>query len=356
MSKKVQCAIVGAGWWGTTAHLPALLRHPKADVCCVHHRDTAIAQKIATDFEIPRCASTLDEVLAIDDLDAAVVSSAAAGHYHQAKECLLRGLHVLIEKPMTIRVDEARELVQLAEKQGVQFLISAPFHCTAHAAEARRIIQSGELGEIKMISVLYTNFTEGVLRGLLWDELFPEGTFERTHPPYIKPEPETHSDPANAGGGQIYNQISHVAACLAFLTGQDPVEVFARLENFDTKVDVYDTLNVKLNAGTLVSIASTGVTFSDRTFENRIYGTEGMLFLEQWQGKLAYHPRRGEWKHYPALAEDDIYPMYAPTENFIDAVVGDAPNHSPARLGLSAMKMIEAACQSAATGRNVVVE
>ena len=356
MNKTVKCAVVGAGWWGTTAHVPALLRHPKAELVCVHHRDAAIARNIATDFEIPFSASSLGEVLALDDLEAVVVSSAACMHYSQAKACLERGLHVLIEKPMTITVVEARELVELAERQGVQFLISAPFHYTAHAAEARRLIQSGTIGEIDLISVLYTNFTEGVLRGLPWDELFPEDAFESTHPPYLKPEQGTHSDPTVAGGGQIYNQISHVAACLAFLTGKDPVEVFARFDKSGAKVDVFDVLNAKLEGGTLVSIASTGATMSSvRTFENRIYGKDGMVFMEHWKGTLQYHTSQGEVKNYPVLPKDDIYPMYAPTENLVDTVLGDAPNGSPAKLGWSAMKMIEAACESAATGLNVVI-
>ena len=140
------------------------------------------------------------------------------------------------------------------------------------------------------------------------------------------------------------------------LTGQEPVEVFARFDNHDAQVDVSDVLNVKLDGGTLVSIATTGGTMpSLRTFENRIYGTDGMLFMEQWHGKLQHHSSQGRVKDYPELAADDIYPMYAPTQNMVDAVLGDAPNRSPATLGVSAMKMIEAACKSAATGLNVDV-
>ena len=107
-------------------------------------------------------------MLNIDGLSAAIVSSAAVAHYHQAKACLERGLHVLIEKPMTIRAAETRELVELAERKGVQFLISAPFYYIPHAVEAKRLVESGALGQIKLISVLYTNFTAGVLKGLTW--------------------------------------------------------------------------------------------------------------------------------------------------------------------------------------------
>ena len=47
MARRVRCAVIGAGWWGTTAHIPALLRHPLADLRCVHHRDRKVAQRIA---------------------------------------------------------------------------------------------------------------------------------------------------------------------------------------------------------------------------------------------------------------------------------------------------------------------
>jgi predicted dehydrogenase len=358
MKNKVRCAVIGAGWWGTTAHLPAIQRHPQAELLCVHHRDPEIAEKIARDFGIPRGVSSVDEVLAVDDLDAVVISSTVNVHYAQAKAALEHGLDVLIEKPMTITADEAGELVELADKQGREFLISGPWHYTEHAAPAQRLIQSGAMGDIKMISVLMTNFGLGFYRGLPWDKIFGDtDAFETAQPPYLKPEQTASSDPAVCGGGQIYNQVSHVGGYLAFLTGQEPVEVFARFDNYDTPVDVYNTVNARLNGGTLVSIASTGATMqTERHFEVRVYGTEGMLFMELWKGTMQYHSLAGEVRDYPNLSDDSIYPMYAPTENLIDVVLGTAPNRSPATLGYSAMKLIEGACESVRTATNVILK
>ena len=121
MSNQVRCAVIGAGWWGTTAHIPALRRHPRADLRCVHHRDRTVAQRIARDFAIPRAAASLEEALDREPLDAVVISSTPNVHYAQAKAAMQRGLHVLIEKPMTITAAEAGELVSLAERQGVHF-------------------------------------------------------------------------------------------------------------------------------------------------------------------------------------------------------------------------------------------
>jgi len=153
-----------------------------------------------------------------------------------------------------------------------------------------------------------------------------------------------------------YCQISHVGAHLCLVTGQEPAEVFARFDNYDTQVDVFNTLNVKLQRGTLVSIGAHGATMpSSRNYELRMYGTDGMLFMEMWKGTMQLHDADGKVRDWPDLAADDIYPMFAPTNNLVDAVAGDAPNGSPARLGWSATKLIEGSCESARSGQNVII-
>jgi predicted dehydrogenase len=140
------------------------------------------------------------------------------------------------------------------------------------------------------------------------------------------------------------------------LTGRQPAEVFARFDNADTTVDIYDALNIKLDDGTLVSIASHGATMlSRRHYEVRVYGTEGMLLMELWKGTMEFHDRQCNVHTYPDIPEADVYPMYAPASNLVDVALGRAPNGSPATLGLFAMKITEAACQSARAGVNVKI-
>jgi predicted dehydrogenase len=358
MTNGLRCGVIGAGWWGTEAHIPAFKRHSRADLVAVHHRDQDKAEMIAADFDIPHAFSDVDELLRLNGLNAVAISSTPNVHFAHAKAALSARICVLLEKPMTIRAHEARELVELADEECLEFVISAPWHYTPHAAEAQRIIMSGELGEIKMISVLMTNFTLGFLQGKSWGEMFPtEAGLEMADTPYLPPEPESAGDPEVSGGGQIYNQIAHVAAFLSFLTGQSAAEVHARFDNFGLNVDLYNTLNVKLEGGTLVSIASTGNTmFPERNFEIRIYGSEGMMFFELWRGQLRCRFLDGRETRFDDLTEEEIYPKYAPAENLIDAALGIAPNRSPAVLGARAMDLIEAACESAKSGANVVIQ
>lgn len=276
------------------------------------------------------------------------MSSSPNLHYHHAHAALTLGKHVLIEKPMTMTASEATQLAYLAQKQDVQFLISCPWHYTSHAAEARRLIHGGYLGKMRMISVLMTNPISHLLRGT---------SNEVTHgTPYMQPTAGTYSDPAIAGGGQIYAQVCHVAAYLAFLTGARPSEVFARFHKDSEVVDIYDVINLEMSDSSIVSIASTGATsINRRDYEIRLYGTDGTLFLDLWRGHMEFVPMSGEPNRYPNLPPTEIYPERAPAWNLIDSILDPARNLAPATLGQAAMEVIEGACQSAETGKNISV-
>lgn len=348
MQHKIKCGVIGAGWWATFAHIPALLAHPDAEVVAIQNNDPQEAQKIAHDFGVPIACTTASELLTIEDLSAVVVSSSPNLHYEDAYAALARGKHVLIEKPMTLTVAEAMELVKMADKHGTQFLISCPWHYTAHAIEAQRLIRNGDLGQVRMISVLMTNPIRELLRG---------ADTKPTHgAPYMHPRAGTYSNPKVAGGGQIYAQVCHAAAYLTFLTGARPSEVFARFHNDGAVLDIYDALDLRMDDSSIVTIASTGATSLGRKdFEVRIFGTKGMLFLDLWRGTLEFVPLVGESYNYPALEEDAIYPHRAPAINLIDSIQNPSRNQSPATLGVAAMEVIEGACRSAKSGNNILV-
>ena len=345
--KKVRIGIIGAGWWATSAHIPAVISHPSAELVAVQSREKAKAKKIANDFGAKHACTTVEELLALKACDAVIVASTPNVHHVQAKAALEAGLHVLVEKPMTFTADEARELVETAAQRKLQLLISCPWHFTPHGIEARRLIQSGALGEIKMISVLMTNPIDGLLRGINTTPTHGEENV------YVQPRKGSYSDPAIAGGGQIYCQVSHAAAYLTFLTGLRAAEVFARFDHDGCQNDIYDALTITLENGALVNLASTGATpLSERNYEVRVFGSKAILQLELWQGSMAMIQFSGDRSLYQPLAKSEIYPERAPALNFIDAILGKAKNGSPGELGLAAMEIIEAGCESAQTNRS----
>jgi predicted dehydrogenase len=348
LKDKIRCGVLGAGWWATFAHIPALLSHPHAELFAVQKNDLDQARKVAADFGIPHSCTSVSELLSLEGLQAVVVSSSPNLHYEQAAAALRMGMHVLIEKPMTIRVDQARHLVDLADERNLQFLISCPWHYTSHAAQAQSLIREGKLGKLRMISVLMTNPVSDLLRGKNAEPTYGI--------PYLRPRKETYCDPVISGGGQIYAQVCHIAAYLTFLTGVSASEVFARFHNDDAPLDIYDALDLRMRDDTIVTIASTGATSVNlRTYEVRLFGTAGMLYLDLWRGTMEFIDMNGEHRHFPDIAQADVYPHQAPAKNLIDSIFDPSFNRSPAFLGVAAMEVIEAACNSAKSGQNVLL-
>ncbi|MCX6895295.1 MAG: Gfo/Idh/MocA family oxidoreductase [Verrucomicrobia bacterium] len=348
--KKIRVGVIGAGWWATAAHIPAILSRADAELVAVQSRERDKAEKVARDFGAQHACTTAEELLALPDLDAVIVSTTPNVHYAQTKAALERGLHVLLEKPMTFTAAEARELVDLAARKNLQLLISCPWHYTAHGIEARRLIASGALGDIKMISVLMTHPLDKLLKGI---NTSPTHGMEHV---YVEPRHGSYNDPAIAGGGQIYCQVSHAAAYLTFLTGLRPAQVFAHFDNAGSVNDIYDALALKLENGALVTVASTGATpMCERNYEVRVFGSRAILQLELWRGTMTLIDFAGKRAEFPPLAEKEIYPSRAPALNLIDAALDPVNNRSPGTLGLASMEVIEAACESARTGRNVKI-
>jgi predicted dehydrogenase len=344
--KKVRIGIIGAGWWATYAHIPAVISHPDAELVAVQSREKAKAEKIARDFGAKYACAGVEALLALKELDAVIVSSTPNVHHAQTKAALERGLPVLVEKPMTFTAAEARELVEMAAQRKLPLLVSAPWHFTAHGLEARRLIQSGQLGEIKMISVLMTNPIDKLLRGI------NTRPTHGTDNVYVEPRKGSYNDPLVAGGGQIYCQVSHAAAYLTFLTGLRPAEVYARFDRDGSANDIYNALTVTLENGALVNIASTGATpLSERNYEVRVFGSKAILQMDLWRGTMTLVDFADGRIEFKPLAPDEIYPSRSPALNFVDAILGKSPNGSPGELGLASMEIIEAACESAQTNR-----
>jgi len=105
---KVRVIIIGGGNWAATAHIPALQRHPDAEVVGLFRRDAVAARKMADDFSIPFASNDIPTLIRESKPDAAIVSSIAAQHYAQSKVALEAGAVAV-----TREVDGGLETVRL---------------------------------------------------------------------------------------------------------------------------------------------------------------------------------------------------------------------------------------------------
>jgi len=104
------------------------------------------------------------------NVDAVVIATPVRTHYQLAREALLHGKHVLVEKPLTANVAEAEELIALAQRQRRVLMVGHTFEYNPAVNELRKLVQNGDLGKLYCIEAERVNL--GLFRSdinVIWD-------------------------------------------------------------------------------------------------------------------------------------------------------------------------------------------
>ena len=344
--------VVGAGWWATRAHMPAVVAHPDADLVAIADPIDDKRERAAAAFGPARSYRSHTEMLDAESLDGVVVAVPHRAHYQVAIDALEAGAHLMLEKPMVVEFDHAARLLAESADRGLEIVVGYPYHYNQQVLAVRDWIASGEIGELLYVHSLFASIVWELFRGdvhLVADAvgftITPTGT-------------DTYGDPAVSGGGQAIVQITHSAALLLFMTGLVPVDVFAFMENNDLRVDLVDAMAVRFEGGCLGTIGSTGSTArtQEELLEYRLYGTDGHILLDLAASELGLYRADGSTEHNPtgpasgARTYSEAYPEDAPVNNLVDVVLGRDENRSPPQLAAAVVGLLEAAYESARTG------
>ena len=154
----VRVAVLGAcGWMGKThtlgyQNLPFLFgdSRGRAEVRWIVDGDEAKLKETAREIPGVRTSSRWQDVIADPDVDLVDICLPDSLHFEVSRAAILAGKHVYCEKPLTENATEAAELVALAEKAGVITRVGHGFLRHPVHDLAKEIIDSGEIGEIKM--------------------------------------------------------------------------------------------------------------------------------------------------------------------------------------------------------------
>jgi predicted dehydrogenase len=338
---RARVAVVGCGWWATEAHLPAVVANPDAELAAVVDPDPDRLALAGARFGAAGGHSSVEEMLARVDVDCAIVAVPHHLHHSVAAPLLDAGVHVLVEKPLTIDPADAGDLVERARAGSVELLVGYPLHYNEHAAAARDAIASGRIGALELADCLFASVARELYRGN------PERYDAALGYTVVRPKASTYSDPAAAGGGQGQTQLTHAAALLLWMTGLDPVAVAAFTAGFELEIDLVDAVSVRFGSGALGTLAcGGGVKEShEELLELRLFGRDGHVAMDVQHGELSIHDGRGV-ETFPTLAQASRYPQAAPATNLIDVALGRAPNESPGALGARVVELIAAMYRS----------
>jgi len=161
-------AIVGYGYWG-----PNLARNvaerPELTLQALCDRDPAQLRAFSNRHPQAHAVSELDAILCDPTVEAVIVATPPKTHYAIVKRALQAGKHVLVEKPLATRLDDAHELADLAESSGLTLMPGHTFIYSPAVNAVRELIHTGVIGDIHFITSSRMNLGKYQSDGVVCD-------------------------------------------------------------------------------------------------------------------------------------------------------------------------------------------
>ena len=316
-----------------------------------HHADYLLAGKV------PRCELTAvcstsphklepyrakglqifdraEKLLQSRDVDAVIIATPHYQHTSLGITALEAGLHLMVEKPISAHKADAERLIAGAQKYPDQvFAAMFQLRVEPRYLKIRKLIQSGELGDIVRLSWIITDWYRT-------EAYYASGGWRATW--------------RGEGGGVLLNQCLHNLDVMAWLLGLPTrVRGFCQLGRYHN-IEVEDNVTAYLeypNGATGVFITSTGEAPGTNRFE--VAGTRGKLVLEN--NRLAFTRNEADMIEFSqavkvGFSKPDVWNVEIPfdnapaphasiMQNFIEAILDGAPLIAPGEEGLHSVEL-----------------
>jgi predicted dehydrogenase len=164
----IKVGLIGLGYWGPNlARVLNQTQTCKFAACC--DREPRNLAKIIRQYPYLEGFHSSEDLLN-SDVDAVLIATPISTHYQLARQALLRGKHVFVEKPLADNSSKARELVELAQVVDRKLMAGHTFIYSPPVTKIKELIDSGELGDLLYLSFSRVNL--GVYQGdvdVVWD-------------------------------------------------------------------------------------------------------------------------------------------------------------------------------------------
>jgi len=278
LNRKLRVGIVGGGqgsFIGAVHRVAAELDSQAEVVAGAMSSDPQRAQASADAWYLPRSYASFEEMARAeaarpDGIDLVMVTTPNHLHARVARAFLEQGIHVVCDKPMTLTLDEARELVALVEKSGLVFALTHNYTGYPAVRQARAMVHQGELGEIRKVLVEY-------IQDWLMEPLEESGNKQA----------EWRTDPARSGlAGCVGDIGTHAENLLSFITGLRISSLCADLSTFIEGRKLDDDANMLLrleNGGKGILTCSQIAAGEENNLTIRVYGSKAGLEWHQME-------------------------------------------------------------------------
>src|SRR5262245_25676804 len=121
--RQIGVAVIGTGWCGGI-RAETLASHPLVSALYVAETNADRLKEIASKTKARKAVSDYKELLSTKEIELVYISATPESlHYPMARDCLLAGKHVFLEKPIAVTLAEADELIQLSKSKKLKFTI-----------------------------------------------------------------------------------------------------------------------------------------------------------------------------------------------------------------------------------------
>jgi predicted dehydrogenase len=256
----MKIGIIGAGNIATH-HRKGYLSNG-AEVVAIADVSGSMLERRKKEWNVDRAYTDYPELLNQKDIDAVSICTPNAYHHPATLAAAKAGKHILCEKPISLSLEQAQEMIDACKKAGVVLQINHHLRSNAAAAKSKHMIDTGELGHINFIRLRQAHDWGGLAN--------VSDNFGKT---------------ALAGGGTLLDNGCHMFDLASYFGGAVS-EVYARIATlkFDIEVEDISIATLKFVSGTLGDVENSWcATGWEEGFW--IYGSQGSLEYTNRYGK-----------------------------------------------------------------------
>jgi len=330
----MEVCVVGAGYWGPNLARNFLIQDAvnKVHVCDL---DRGRLEAIRKKFPMMETTQEYHEILNNINITAVAIATPVSSHFNLAKQALLAGKHVLVEKPMTATSAQARELMEIAKDKGLVLMVDHTFIYTSAVEKMKALVDDGTIGEITYFDSTRINlglFQHDV--NVVWD-LAPHDLSIMLHLMKARPTAVLAT-----GIDHLDNGLEDIAYITLFfeentmahfhLSWMSPVKVRKTIVGGTRKMMVYDDMEPDEK----VKVYAKGIDITTK---------------EEIDHALVQY-RIGD-VHIPVLENKEA--LYNEMSHFIDCIQNGTAPRTGAEYGLWVVRVLEAAERSIKENRKV---
>ena len=317
----LRVGIIGFGYWGPN-HVRNFLSLRSRDVEVAGVVDASAERRLKAREMFPDVPDGADASSLIDDpsVDAIVVATPPWTHFELTRQALLAGKHVLVEKPVTTNVPDARALAELADESALTLMVGHTFEYAPAINYMRRLIEEGGIGEPLHIRSSRVNLGKHQTHiNVVWDLAPHDISIVR----YLMGREPTHV--RALGRGHVNPNVEDIACVTLEFEGNLMANVM--LSWLDPRKSREMTI---IGSKKMLVFDDTAATEKIKIYDKGAYGPDEYRSFGEFQVSYRY----GDMVS-PLL--DNFEPLREQSEHFVDCV---RSGKRPRSHGMSGMRVI----------------